>query len=355
VEVAELTPPAGAPAAAAGAWTWATVVLSVGALVSAVALAPPAAAGPTRGLAFLLFVGSSVHVASTPWLFTFRDVRTYAAARPVRYYVVPLALVLGGAAVAAAVTSRELDLLLLPFFAWQFFHFQRQNLGVVALVASSHRLCSASTAERRSIVAAGCAGTVALLCHPGLLQLPFDPQLHGVFLASAAAFVAIAWRGSALVLRRRAEDRPPAFVAAYLAALLFFLPVFVFSSPYAAVGGMTIAHGMQYLLLVGLVAAGGSHGPRRVARVAALCNTALLGGLALAVASHLHDAGPAGRLLFGAYAGVVMAHFVVDAGLWRLRDPFLRRFFAAQLPYLVPAAASPAVLPPADRSDADIR
>jgi hypothetical protein len=31
-----------------------------------------------------------------------------------------------------------------------------------------------------------------------------------------------------------------------------------------------------------------------------------------------------------------MAHFVVDAGLWRLRDPFPRSFMASHVPFLVP-------------------
>jgi len=146
----------------------------------------------------------------------------------------------------------------------------------------------------------------------------------------------------------------------YLIALLFSLPVFVFASPYAAVSGMTIAHGMQYLLLMALVAAGGSANVTaggsssaaaggnanaaagragRIAAVAVLCNIALLGGIGLEKASHLHGAGPAGRLLFGAYLGVVMAHFVIDAGMWRLRDPFPRAFLTRRVPYLVKTRA----------------
>jgi hypothetical protein len=141
----------------------------------------------------------------------------------------------------------------------------------------------------------------------------------------------------------------------YLMGLFFSVPVFVFASPYAAVGGMTIAHGLQYLLLVSLVAAGdpgpGQGGPGqggRALRLAALGNVALLGGAALAVTSHLHSGGPAVRLLFGAYLGAVMAHFVVDAGLWRLRDPLARAFLARRLPYLMGAT-------PAARSGGDIR
>jgi hypothetical protein len=33
-----------------------------------------------------------------------------------------------------------------------------------------------------------------------------------------------------------------------------------------------------------------------------------------------------------------MAHFVIDAGLWRLRDPFPRAFLASRVPSLVPGA-----------------
>jgi hypothetical protein len=151
-------------------------------------------------------------------------------------------------------------------------------------------------------------------------------------------------------MRRPSAQRPAGFTVMYVMALLFSVPVFVFGSPYAAVGGMTAAHGMQYLLLLGLVAAGSGG---RLVRVAVLCNVALLGGAALERASHLHGAAPAERLLFGAYLGAVMAHFVIDAGLWRLRDPFPRAFLARRVPYLVsslpPAATAPQPHPAGSR------
>jgi hypothetical protein len=75
---------------------------------------------------------------------------------------------------------------------------------------------------------------------------------------------------------------------------------------------------------------------------------ALLGGVALEKASHLHGAAPAQRLLFGAYLGAVMAHFVIDAGLWRLRDTFPRAFLARRVPYLVPDQHRAAVVPRQD-------
>jgi hypothetical protein len=359
-------------------WLWLTAALTGSAFALAVALAPAVgptadqhaaaagvlvsstmAASPGRALAWVLFVGSSVHVASTGWLYTLRDVRSYAAARPVRYLCLPVALVAAGAVLAAALKPAVVSWLLLPFFGWQFFHFAKQNLGMVALAASSSRVSSLSRAERRVLIVSGLAGIGGLLAHPALLQVPVNSRLGPLFPGCAAAFCVAVAAGAVLLLRRPAAHRPTGFCVMYLIALLFSLPVFVFASPYAAVSGMTIAHGMQYLLLMALVAAGGSTNAAavgssnagagragRIAGVAVLGNIALLGGIGLEKASHLHGAGLAGRLLFGAYLGAVMAHFVIDAGMWRLRDPFPRAFLTRRVPYLLKPADATVVRQP---------
>jgi hypothetical protein len=88
----------------ARAWLWGTVALSAGAFGVAVVLAPPASAAPIRGLAWLLFLGSSVHVAATGWLYTLPDVRALATARPLRYAWIPAGLVVTGAVTAAVLS-----------------------------------------------------------------------------------------------------------------------------------------------------------------------------------------------------------------------------------------------------------
>lgn len=329
-------------------WLWATVALTAGAFVIAAAFAPSGSAAPDRGLAWVLFAGSSAHVASTGWLYTLRDVRSYAVSHPWRFIRVPVLLMIAGAAAAVTLTPAAMTWLLLPFFAWQFFHFAKQNLGMTALAAKTAGAPPLRAAERRALIASGLAGICALMARPALLQLRVDPRLGALFPLSAAAMAGAVAAGVILLARRAPAQRPRGFCVMYLMGLFFSVPVFVFASPYAAVGGMTIAHGMQYLLLVSLVAAGGPGEAGRALRLAVLCNVALIGGAVLAVTSHLHTGGPAVRLVFGAYLGAVMAHFVVDAGLWRLRDPFPRVFLARRVPYLMRAA-------PAVRSGADIR
>jgi hypothetical protein len=253
----------------------------------------------------------------------------------------PIALILASGGAAAVISPALMAWCLVPYYAWQFFHFQKQNLGLAALAASSRRVASPRPAERRAMMTAGYAGIAGLIAHPGLLQLGISPVLSGLYPAAAVVFAGAAGTGIAVLARRPAGDGAFWFGVVYLISLGFWAPVFVFRSPYAAVGGMTIAHGLQYLLLVGMVAAGTGRGPARTLRLAVFGNIALAGGAVLGAASHLHGAAPAGRFLFGAYLGTVMAHFVIDASLWRLRDPFPRAFLASRVPSLMPGAREP--------------
>jgi hypothetical protein len=329
-------------------WLIGTLAVTLAAFAVAIALAPSASAPPVRGLAWLLFVGSSVHVASTGWLYTLPEVRGHVRQHSAKLVVLPAALILATAVLAAALSPATMAWLLLPYYAWQFFHFQKQNLGMAALAASSRQAAPLRPVERRALMTAGYAGIAGLIARPGLLQLRLDPGLGPMYPTAAMAFVGAVAVGAITVARRPGGGA--AFRAVYLSSLCFFGPVFVFGSPYAAVGGMTIAHGLQYLLLIGLVAAGNRQLPGRAIRLAAACNIALIGGFALSTASHLHGAAFAGRLAFGAYLGVVMAHFVIDASLWRLRDPFPRAFVGSRVPGLLPTRISAP-----DGSSADLR
>ncbi len=333
---------AGRPAGAAAGrwWLTATLGLTAGAAITAIALAPSGSAPAPEGLAFLLFIGSSVHVASTGWFYTVPQVRRHMRGHRVRYVWGPIALITGASAVAAMTPVRLLYWLLLPYFGWQFFHFHKQNLGIAALAAATRRVRPLTTPERRALLGAGVASIAGLVTRPGRLQLPLPPLVRGAWLAvPAAAFALCVLAGLVVLARRPRGQRPASFAAAYLTALAFGGPVFAFSSPYAAVAGLTIAHGLQYVMLMGLLAAGSPDRSRRPLELAVLINVALIGGSLLSLASDGLRYTAGARFVYGLFLGAVMAHFVIDAGLWRMRAEFPRAFLTARLPFLGPAVA----------------
>ena len=137
----------------------------------------------------------------------------------------------------------------------------------------------------------------------------------------------LCWRPGAGCWRWRARDRverPAGYIAVSLSSTAFFAPVFLFHSPYAAVAGLTIAHGLQYLVLVGSVAVGEPGRPRWRSGMV-LTYVAVIGGLALSAMSHLHHGPALERAAFGVFLGVTMSHFVLDARhLARKWDAFPR-------------------------------
>jgi hypothetical protein len=316
-------------------WVLGTIGVTAMAYAVAFLLAPALGSNPGPLLAGVLFIASSVHVASSGWFASLPEVRHEAASHRGRYLWAPITLVVVTAAVAASVSPSTFRALLLGFFTWQFFHFQKQNLGIAALAGTSGGDGSLTAPERRALVAAAIAGIVALAARPDLLDVAVDVPWRGLFAVATVGYGCAVVLGAVTFSRRPRDRRHAPITILYGAGLLFFVPVFLFESPYAAVAGLTIAHGLQYLLLVGLVAWGGPPGADRATSLAVLVNVAVLGGAVLAALSHLHDDGPGLQALYGAYLGVVMAHFVVDAGLWRLRDAFPQAFLLARVPYLL--------------------
>ena len=100
-----------------------------------------------------------MHVASTGWFYTVPEVRGYVRQHPARLVLLPARPDPGAGAIAAAVPPAMLDWVLLPYFGWQFFHYQKQNLGLAALAAASRAgRRSLRPAERRALLTAGYAG-----------------------------------------------------------------------------------------------------------------------------------------------------------------------------------------------------
>ena len=316
-------------------------VATIAPLVLAPLLAPGAGARTNEVLGFLLVVAYAGHLPVTGWLWTLSDVRATVRARRFRLVVVPATLVVVAAVAALVLSPRLLEWLLLGFFAWQFTHFQRQNLGLVALIAGKWHAPSPTAFERRLIAAAGWCGTAGLIARPGLLGLARLDSSSGVTTAvvrlAASGFLICA---VAALITAAVSDRPAPVTCAQLGAVLFMAPVFLFTAPDAAVAGMVIAHGLQYLWVVGWRCRAARH-PDAVGRWrGALCLTALaiVGGALLSAMSDLHAARVPGlRVLYGAYFGIVMAHFAIDGVLWR--RPAGATQPVARSPVLVPSGA----------------
>ena len=322
------------------------LAVTVGSLVGTAALAPTHGHALPVAFAWLLFFGSSVHVAATAALFVFTDVRAHARARLTRYVAIPLLLIALGMLASVWMKGEAWALLLLGLFSWQLWHYQKQNLGIAALTAAGAGVPRLTLAERRCITGSGVASVLALIAHPSVLQIVHVHVPETVERMSNALAICVLATALATMLRACSRRIFSGAASTELIAVLivsgaFPLPLLVARSAYVALGGLTLAHGLQYLVVVGRVLAGPARRTAQTWRPNVADSCLLVAGMlaiagVLSTLSHLHGTDMAARALFGAYVGVLATHFVVDAELWRMRDEPVREWLRSRMPDLMP-------------------
>jgi len=304
---------------------------------------PRGGLGTTRSV--LIFLGL-VHVPMTLVLYLDKDFLALVRANKTRYIYVPIALILasgviftvGGTVLQAAAT--------LLLVAWQAHHYGRQNIGVYAF-GSMARGWRPRPAERRALELT----TICAVCGTfKVLGVEAAPSLQGLFdllfRAGFLAFVGVVLFGVYRYLTNRG-DFPPSKALFFFTLLLFFLPLFASSGLDGAFQSYATAHGIQYILLVAVlsVSVGAREGHRGVSKgMFALATGLVLFGLAGARAADLKVIDWVGStplvartidFAAGIALGTTIAHFVIDAGAWRLSQPSTRAYMTKRFGFLL--------------------
>lgn len=304
----------------AKAWHLFLVLVAVASLLP-FALAPLAASLiPTTSSALLFyatvgFVAANGHVAATGWFLTDRQMRSHFRARPLRYIAVPCFLIVTSSVAYHFLDDLSLVWLSVLFLCWQMWHYQKQNFGLLSFVAAGTDGISLSIWERRTLALSAVAGMLGFFSVVGDIGLnDYSTALLHLHRIGLALYLVVPFTFAIALMENPALRTNRLRLLFFLIGTLFFLPTFIFSEPMAALSGYAIAHGLQYLVFMGCV----SRKQGTLMPVIGLFAVAIGGGLAL----NLSMDGP--RWLYGVFIGVVMTHFVLDAGIWRLREPFQR-------------------------------
>lgn len=295
-------------------------------LMPVLARVHPESAGISAIRGLLVFLGGNAHVGLTAFFYTDRDLRGFFREHSVRYFWAPLALILSTGFVYQFVGDPWTPHILVAYFVWQTYHYMRQNYGLLAFVAAATATGRPGWAERATLnlgVAAGILGLVRLMSlHTGTL---LEGQEHLLYTAGLVthAFVPVAFV-AALLSNPRILSSPLRLVFFVLCAS-FYLPTFLFDDLASAVLSYALAHGLQYFVFMYYVGyRGGAGSP--ASRFLVLTLLGLSVGTLLTVMSDRATWGGVGDFVFGCYLGMVMSHFVVDAGLWRLGKRFQREY-----------------------------
>lgn len=268
----------------------------------------------------------AAHVPTTAAFYADRSLWPFMARNRTRFMVAPVIAIGVGATFAWLAPAGMLSTGFSLYIAWQLHHFTRQNLGMVSFLFRSSGRPALRGAERRLINITGVAGIFG-----------FAPLYAGILGVGDAVREVLWWSGLAALVAATAWlaliwPTDPLRAVALSCVVIFYVPLYLYrDSIFPATFAYATAHGAQYLLMTGHLAAGRTRNValRWVVAVAAL---AVIGGALLDQASVL--GGTDRRWLYGLGLGVTAAHFIVDAGLWRLRDPDQRAWMRERFAFL---------------------
>jgi hypothetical protein len=298
-------------------------------LVSELSLLGSFGGGMIPTILLVAVITGPVHVACTAFFYFDLEFRPVLRESPIRCLwspaLVPLAVTTVG--VVAAIWVGPWAFLLIGAFhnIWLFYHYQRQNFGLISFMSTHFGSGRLPSMVNTALNLAALGGALCLLGDPefylisereeplmnrrGLIGANASMLLRGagtiIYALSVLLMIGLLW------LEKRLRSNGWVIGALFL-SLAFFLPPVLFTSLFAAFLPLAIAHGAQYLLMMGVVSGRSSRSWLGLGLIFAACV-----GAGLTLNTMTDWTWP--YVLIG--IGLVQVHFLVDAKVWRLREP----------------------------------
>jgi len=295
----------------------------------------------------LLFLGTA-HVPATIFFYLDKDFSEIVKNHKARYVYFPILLTIITGLLFAFASLTIQAYILLIFWAWQAFHYGRQNTGIYSFVSIATRGAPPDKYERIMIELGTYCGIVGTFKILGTAVAP--NYLHGSFdmlyrLGSVIFIVILI--ASIVVYVRNFKHTTPLLTIFYFTLVCFFLPVFLSTDMNVAFYSYAIAHGVQYILFMTVVSLNfepnsASKRFKIASAVKLLVITVLIGLLfyrAIDLKGFEYFTANTSLMrgvdfLLGAILGATMAHFVIDAGAWRLSQSLQRTYIGKRFGFV---------------------
>jgi len=299
-------------------------------------------AGPNRVL-HAIWSSSLAHVGLTGMFWLDRRYRQHMASEPRRYYLDPVILLVGSITVFWITGAIGSFVFYATFLVWLYFHYMKQNWGLLCLSARSLH-CTRPTQWELSALYLGFLGGVlgTMTDFTGMnyrnelgifaegFSIPGQDALAILRQAGLVLVTVSAILGLGLATYRLVSGAPYFQCAMSAMVGLFFLPIYALDDGAMAIG---CSHAFQYAIVMTILAADRSQGIRLFRLLGLVAVTCAY----VAIYYGLREASWWGQWADTmAIAGtvVIMWHFMIDAGLWRLGQAFQRNAMRQSFAFL---------------------
>jgi hypothetical protein len=280
--------------------------------------AAAAVGGAVPGGLTLLAITGPMHVAATSYFYFDRDFWPVLRESRLRSFwslgYLPLGMPALGVAGTAIIGPWAYLLMFSGYSAWLFYHYQRQNFGLISLVSTNVGCGRLPPSVNTTLNLAALAGIVSALGMPGF----YPSDIQG--LLTPHGYLAMRMAGTAVyvfslvqmmrVFRKEPRLRESAWlIGGLVLGMLFFLPAVAFQSTAFGFLPYAVAHGAQYIFMMSILSGRSRRGWWALLTMCAL-------GVTIGSVLNRMTAWPAVLVV----AGVTQVHFLIDAKVWRLSE-----------------------------------
>lgn len=321
----------------------------------------------------LYFLGlrlAASHVPMTFYLLMDKDIRSRCRDDFANSVIIPLGLfVVSLIAVISAPLYVTLIFIIL-YFHYQAWHFGSQNIGICSLFSTSILNRPITSSERRTVkisTIGGMMGTLATFQNSNFTLdtnvFPFDfsgwiPISNILFYMGATVTACSMAYALYLIVTTRLYVNPVNCLI-YIAGVIFFVPIFIFNEVLLIFMTYTIAHGLQYVLILFF------HSLTNMQTLKVDAGRKLIWRCSLPIVvftvfcislmtiwayrysygdrietliswfvSYIKSGENAVRISMAIAFGVSLAHFWFDQNLWKFRTPQTANWMKSRFPFL---------------------
>ncbi len=273
--------------------------------------------------------------------------------------VIPALLMIATAAILVASPLWMVTGFMLFYTFFGMWHFGRQNFGVVAFATRISYRRPMGRFERHALNAGNIAGLLAGYHIFAPVMFTLKPQTWPLDLSVIdPVFSLLRYGGLAiyavlipftlyyLVTNWRRHE--PFALVIFLGCVFFFLPTYLSTDPLLVLVAWAVAHGLQYVLILGLHAAGRATGQpadssgRFSVWPLLLFALVVIGGVVLwRVSGRIQMDGDDTqiRVAVSAVVAITLAHYWVERYLWKFSSPERRAWLEQSFRFLSPPKA----------------
>lgn len=296
------------------------------------------------------------HVFTTLYLLV--DVRELVGVpRPLlTLLLIPIALMAITAAVLIASPLWMVIAFMLFYTFFGMWHFGRQNFGVVAFATRISHRRPMDRFERHALNAGNIAGLLAGYHIFAPVMFTLKPQTWPLDLSGIDPFFSLLRYGGLAIyavlipctifyLVANWRKHEPMALAVFLGCVFFFLPTYLSADPLLVLVAWAVAHGLQYVLILGFHAAGRATGrPQRFSIWPLFLFTAVvIGGVLLWRFSgqvQLDGEDIEVRVAVSVVVALTLAHYWVERYLWKFSSSERRAWLEQSFHFLSPPKAT---------------